>query len=81
MLMDAIDGFLVQVFPRRFQSMVLVNAKLFIYGGLVADSRRRGLEGACPSNDITLIMLESNSTHGKTTLSLQGSWVHRFIGS
>ena len=57
-----------------FHSMVVVGNLLVIYGGLLSQQDQPGLEGVCPSNDVTLVDLAVDC-NGRPTLTLAGAYM------
>ena len=53
--------------------MVLINHQLFIHGGLIGSSDECDLGGACPSDLVTIVNLDSGNRTGRPTVSFKGS--------
>ena len=58
-----------------FHSMVAVGNFLVIHGGLLSQQNPSGLEGVCPSNDVTLIDLTA-VCRGKPALTLSRECIY-----
>ena len=56
--------------------MVVVGNLLVIQGGLLSQQRPSGLEGVCPSNDVTLIDLAA-VCGGRPTITLSCKYKYR----
>lgn len=57
-----------------FHSMVVISNLLVIHGGLLSQQNQPGLEGVCPSNDVTIIDLTA-ACNGKPALTLPGKYI------